>query len=139
MSSSFAYSCLLSCWALASAVLSRRLHWRNKEMAPIPSKASRWDSFHTESLDGSNIWVANAGDDNVTKLRASDATVLGTFSVGYNPLEIAFDGANVWITNASDVSVTRLRESDGAPRGTFTVGEAPNGIVFDGANMWVAN
>ncbi|HLW87288.1 MAG TPA: YncE family protein, partial [Terriglobales bacterium] len=31
------------------------------------------------ACDGSNIWVANTGDGTVSKLRASDGTVLGTF------------------------------------------------------------
>jgi DNA-binding beta-propeller fold protein YncE len=35
----------------------------------------------------------------VTKLRASDGTVLGTFAVGSNPVGVAFDGANIWVGN----------------------------------------
>ena len=38
------------------------------------------------AFDGANIWVANYGSNNVTKLRASDGAVLGTFAVGTNPL-----------------------------------------------------
>jgi DNA-binding beta-propeller fold protein YncE len=37
--------------------------------------------------DGTNIWVTNAGDDTVTKLRASDGTLLGTFSAGVTRTE----------------------------------------------------
>jgi len=33
-------------------------------------------------FDGANIWVANNVSNNVTKLRASTGTVLGTFAVG---------------------------------------------------------
>src|ERR1700745_1204336 len=46
------------------------------------------------AFDGANIWVANNGSDNVTKLRASDGKVLGTFAVGSNPIGVAFDGAD---------------------------------------------
>jgi hypothetical protein len=34
------------------------------------------------ACDGANIWVVNRGDDTVTKFRANDWTVLGTFAVG---------------------------------------------------------
>src|SRR5262249_31445547 len=49
--------------------------------------------------DGANIWVANLCDDTVSKLRASDGTLLGTFATGSYPVAVAFDGANIWITN----------------------------------------
>src|SRR5579864_8133517 len=34
------------------------------------------------AFDGASIWTANSGDGTVTKLRASDGMVLGTFSSG---------------------------------------------------------
>jgi DNA-binding beta-propeller fold protein YncE len=49
------------------------------------------------AFDGASIWVGNIGSNNVTKLRASDGTVLGTFPVGFFPLGVAFDGANIWV------------------------------------------
>jgi hypothetical protein len=91
------------------------------------------------AFDGANIWVANAGSTNVTKLRASDGANLGTFAVGINPYGVAFDGANIWVANAGDNTVTKLRASDGAVLGTFDVGNGPHGVAFDGANIWVAN
>ena len=48
------------------------------------------------TFDGANIWVANTGSNNVTKLRASDGANLGTFGVGSGPRNLAFDGANIW-------------------------------------------
>jgi hypothetical protein len=38
------------------------------------------------AFDGSNIWVANDSDNTVTKVRASDGAVLGTFAVGVEPV-----------------------------------------------------
>jgi hypothetical protein len=52
------------------------------------------------AFDGANMWTANYGDGTVTKLRASDGTVLGTFSVGRGAFGITFDGANIWVSNA---------------------------------------
>jgi hypothetical protein len=39
--------------------------------------------------------VTNEEGSTVTKLRASDGTVLGTFPVA-GPADLAFDGANIW-------------------------------------------
>src|SRR5579863_2161879 len=89
-------------------------------------------------FDGANIWTANYGDTTVTKVRASDGHVLGTFNVGPGPFGVVFDGANIWaslVTNA----VAKLRASDGKLLGTFLVGNTPEWMTFDGQNVWVAN
>lgn len=62
--------------------------------------------------------------------------MLGSFSVGQNPVAVAFDGTNIWVGNSQ--GVTKLRASDGAVLGTFTT-EAPYSLAFDGANIWVTN
>src|SRR5437762_3655218 len=91
-------------------------------------------------FDGANIWVTNAGEDTVTKLRASDGANLGTFPVGgLFPEFITFDGANIWVSNNISNNVTKLRASDGVVLGTFPVGDSPEGIAYDGANIWVTN
>ena len=91
------------------------------------------------AFDGANIWVANFGSSNVTKLRASDGADLGTFAVGNSPVGVAIDGANIWVANINSNNVTKLRSSDGANLGNFAVGDLPFGVVFDGANIWVTN
>jgi YVTN family beta-propeller protein len=55
-----------------------------------------------------NVWVANYGSNTVTKIRASDAKVLGTFPVGTEPAGMAFDGANVWVANDGGGTVSKL-------------------------------
>ena len=65
--------------------------------------------------------------------------MLGAYTVGNHPIDIAFDGTYIWVTTAFDGSLTKLRASDGAPQGTFKVGTLPSGIIFDGTNIWVAD
>jgi DNA-binding beta-propeller fold protein YncE len=90
------------------------------------------------AFDGANLWSANYGDGTVTKLRAKDGRVLGTFAVGRSPAGVTFDGANIWVSNSADSTVTKLRASDGRALGTFTVpGVLPWWMAFDGANVWV--
>ncbi len=104
-----------------------------------------WPTYSTGSqpvsvaFDGMNIWVANYGENSVTKLIASTGALVGTYAVGKYPDAIAFDGANIWVANSGDSSVTKLVASTGALVGTYAVGKNPKAIAFDGVNIWVAN
>jgi hypothetical protein len=91
------------------------------------------------AFDGANIWTANFADGTVSKVRANDGEILGTFEIGtgFEPYGITFDGANVWISNTAAGSVTKLRASDGKTLGSFAVGPAPGWMTFDGQNAWV--
>jgi hypothetical protein len=45
----------------------------------------------------------------VTKLRAADGTILGTFSSGgVGSFAVAFDGASIWVTNFNTDTVAKL-------------------------------
>src|SRR6202035_3883971 len=48
-------------------------------------------------FDGANLWAANFGGNTVTKVRANDGAVLGTFTVGSQPYGVTYDGASVWV------------------------------------------
>lgn len=91
------------------------------------------------AFDGANIWVANSGSNNVTKIRVSDGAVQGTFPVGANPQAVTSDGENIWVANYSSHTLTKLRKSDGVLLGTFSAGFNPVRVAFDGANIWVTN
>ena len=79
------------------------------------------------AFDGANMWVGNGGSNTVTKIRASDGTVLGTFGVGSGPNALAFDGANIWVADGSSNTVTKLSASTGATLGSVAVGSYPYG------------
>jgi YVTN family beta-propeller protein len=87
--------------------------------------------------DGRSIWVA-ISNNTVSRLRASDGAVLGTFAAGNDPRGIALEGDSIWVTDLGDNTVRKLRASDGSPLGLYRVGRQPAGIAFDGANIWVA-
>ena len=59
-------------------------------------------------FDGANVWVANSGSDNVTKLKASDGSFVDNYSVGSRPEGVCFDGAHIWVANSGDGNVTKL-------------------------------
>ena len=86
--------------------------------------------------DGESIWVACGGG--LTKIRPSDATIIGHYVTGIVVEDVAFDGANVWVTDQSTRTATKVRASDGVILGSYTVAGTAVGITYDGANMWVA-
>ena len=51
------------------------------------------------TFDGANIWTANARDNTVDKLRASDGVLQGVFTTGDFPEGLTFDGANISVAN----------------------------------------
>jgi hypothetical protein len=64
------------------------------------------------AFDGANIWVASNRGTTVTKLRASDGTLLGTFPGGSSPLKVAFDGADIWVTSGNNGGDRDLHAGD---------------------------
>ena len=92
------------------------------------------------AIDSSgNVWVANYGSNNVTKLSPSGAT-LGTYAVGTQPKGIAIDSSgNAWVANYGSNNVTKLSPS-GATLGTYAVGTNPESVVIDlSGNIWITN
>jgi DNA-binding beta-propeller fold protein YncE len=64
-------------------------------------------------FDGKSIWVANSGENTITRLKASDGSMEGTYMTGTLPQDLCFDGTNVWIANGRSDNVTVMRASDG--------------------------
>jgi len=70
------------------------------------------DFANSIAFDGATIWLTNQHQRPLSKMRAGDGALLGTFLVGSNPVAgLAFDGANIWCRIAS---TTRLPNCVGA-------------------------
>src|SRR6516162_9031409 len=87
------------------------LHWYNANQTPTTFTAGA-KPFGI-AFDGANMWIADNGNNKVTKLRVTDGFSLGSFTVGSAPTTLAFDGANIWVANINSNNVTKLRGSDG--------------------------
>ena len=90
------------------------------------------------AFDGSNIWVTNNGSNTVTKLKAGDGSLVGTYAVGIEPWGIVL-GSSIRVTNSGDSTVTKLNASDGALVGTYAVTGGAQAVAFGGTNIWVTN
>ena len=106
---------------------------------PAPSIFSLTDTGEGAAFDGENIWIAHNHENTVTKMRASDGTVLGTYDVGSAPQGVAFDGTNIWVANLNSNNVTKLRASDGSLVATYPIFGKGFGIAFDGQSIWVTS
>jgi len=93
------------------------------------------------AFDGANVWITDQATNNVTKLRVSDGTILGTYAVGTSPQGVVFDGANIWVANYLDNTLTKLRAIDGVTLATISLGNSlnPQWLAYDGANIWVTD
>ena len=73
------------------------------------------------------------------KIRPSDFTILGTYTVGHLARDMVYDGTSIWVCNGNDNTVSRLRAADVALLGTYPTGAEPRAIAYDGIKIWVAN
>ncbi|MDR3547690.1 MAG: Ig-like domain-containing protein [Candidatus Pacebacteria bacterium] len=97
------------------------------------------------TFDGTNMWVANANNNDIDKI-TSDGTITA-YSGFDGPSGIAFDGTNLWVVNYGGPdgsgSGNGHTVDEVSPSGTIiastTVAQAPAAIAFDGTNMWVAS
>jgi hypothetical protein len=90
----------------------------------------------TLAFDGTNMWVANSGSGSVTKIRAQDMFVLGTFTGFTSTQSLVFDGVSIWVTSA--VGVEKIRIADGALLGFVNTPNLPSFVIFDGTNVWAS-
>jgi outer membrane lipoprotein-sorting protein len=87
-------------------------------------------------FDGENIWVANRGSNNLTRL-ALDGTLLGNPIPAANPVALASDGAgSIWAAFAGDGSVMKFASS-GVLAG-HAGGGGPVALAFAGGFLWGA-
>jgi DNA-binding beta-propeller fold protein YncE len=59
-------------------------------------------------FDGKSIWAANTAGNSVTKLRAADGALEGTYDTGQVPNAVCFDGANVWVANQASNTLSKF-------------------------------
>jgi YVTN family beta-propeller protein len=96
--------------------------------------------------NGSYLYVANAGSDNVSVVQASASAgtrVVGSVAVGGSPDGLAFDSVNgyLYVANQLSNNVSVIDTATNHVVGTLAVGSSPSAIVYDNATarLYVAN
>jgi hypothetical protein len=92
--------------------------------------------------DGSDIWVANAGSDSVSRVRGSDGKLLETWTAG-NANGVLVAMGRVFVTGqTAPGNLYRIDPSQAAGIATTvasSLGNFPIDIAFDGLRIWTAN
>jgi len=92
--------------------------------------------------DGSRIYVANAGSNNVSVIATVSSTVTATIPVGTSPYGVAVspDGALVLVSNNGGASVSLIDTATNTVVSTIAVGNNPRGVAFSvsGGRAYVA-
>jgi hypothetical protein len=91
------------------------------------------------AFDGTYVWVATQFNNAITRIRVSDGTLAGTFTVGKRPVALLYAGGSLWVANLLSNNVMKINTSTGAIAGTYAVGDGPGGLAYDGSSIWVAN
>src|SRR5262249_2153288 len=93
--------------------------------------------------DGADLWVANNGNGSVSRVRASDGSLLQNYSGAVVPFDVLVAMDKVFVTGTT--SPGTLYQIDPAQSGggittvTNALGAHPEAIAFDGQHIWTAN
>ena len=83
------------------------------------------------AFDGSHVWVACQGANEVEEFNAADGALVATVSV-QSPRGLVYDGAYMWASNYQSGTVTKIAANTATVEGTFAVGANPSSLVFPG-------
>ena len=92
--------------------------------------------------DGADLWVASFGDNNVSRVRASDGKLLETWTGATAAGGVLVAMGNVFISATSIPGhVYRIvpNQPAGAVTTVATVGGGGSGITFDGSRIWTSD
>jgi YVTN family beta-propeller protein len=92
------------------------------------------------AVSASHLWVANRGDDTVSRIDPLTNRVDETRPVGNSPASVAVGEGGVWVADSGDGTVTELDPVSGKPRGRpVHVGGSPTAIAAGEAGVWVVD
>jgi YVTN family beta-propeller protein len=89
-------------------------------------------------VGGASVWVANSGDNTVSRILAATMTPFTPLHVGRHPTGVAIGAGAVWVANEGEDTVTRIDLSSTREE-TIPVGHEPVGVAFGAGAVWVAN
>ena len=97
----------------------------------------------TLKSDGADIWVADNFGDSVSRVRASDGKLLGTWTGATAAFGVLVAMGRVFAAGYTDPG-NLYRIDPGQAAGSVTtvtsgLGSPPRGITFDGSRIWTAN
>ena len=92
------------------------------------------------AISSDSVWVANYGDDTVTRLQFDSRGATPTithFDVGDGPVDVAFGEGAVWVVNQLDRSVWRIDPESGDVVAKIGLGNEPQRVAAGEGRVWV--
>ena len=90
-------------------------------------------------VTGGSVWVANRGDDTVSRVDAATRSVEASIPVGDEPALLSAGGGSVWVANLGDNTLMRIDAATGAVRGApISLGKEIDDLAVSERAVWVA-
>lgn len=93
--------------------------------------------------DGADLWVANVGNHTVSRVKAADGSLLGTWTSANSAVGVLPAIGKVFVTGFANPGKLYQIDPSQSPGAVTTVtnslGAFPVGIGFDGQRIWTAN
>jgi YVTN family beta-propeller protein len=97
------------------------------------------DSPSGVAVGEGGVWVANTGDETVTRLDPRTGAQEGRpIPVGEDPGAIGVGGGAIWVANYGDGTVSRIDPATNTAGAPIPVGRGPTDIAVGGGIVWVA-
>ena len=91
------------------------------------------------ALGSDSLWVANFGDDTVTRVQipgAGQTATLTHIPVGDGPVDVAVGEGAVWVANSLGRSVSRIDPETNDVEATIAVGNEPRRLTTGNGRVW---
>ena len=85
------------------------------------------------------LWVANTGDDTVSRIDPDTRLVIQTIDVGSGPSGLATGFGSVWVANSGARNVTQINAKSNKVVKSITVGNGPTAVATGAGAVWVTN
>jgi YVTN family beta-propeller protein len=89
------------------------------------------------ATDARAVWVANAGDNSLSRIDPRTNRVVQAIGVGKSPAAVATGGGAVWVALGDDASVARIDPRTNRVTATIRIGHRTQGIAVAGGLVWV--
>ena len=85
------------------------------------------------------VWVANTGDDAVSRIDPRTRLLVQTIDVGSAPSGVAVGFGSIWVANSGDRTVSRINPDNNRVVQPITVGNGPTAVATGAGAVWVTN
>lgn len=95
------------------------------------------------AFDGADLWVTNQQDNTVSRIKASDGSVLGTWTGATTAVAVIPAMGRIFVTGSNNPGDLYMIDPTASPGAVTTLasnlGNQPYGIAFDGSKLWTTN